>query len=396
MEILAINGGKPVREKYLTYGRQSISEDDIVAVEEVLKSDYLTTGPKVCDFEKRISEYVESNYAVSVSNGTAGLHLACMAAGISVGDEVIVSSITFAASANAVLYCGGTPIFADIDSRSLNITATTIEKCISDKTKAIIAVDFTGQAVDMDEIRKVADRYNLIVIEDAAHALGSEYKGRKVGTRADMTIFSFHPVKPITTGEGGAITTNSKELYEKLCLLRSHGIEKRPEKLFKNEGPWYHEQLMLGYNYRLTDIQAALGISQMKKLNNFIKRRREISQIYHDSLRDVNEIILPYEESYSKSGYHLYVIQIKENLLNADRKTVYEALQAENIGVNVHYIPVYLHPYYQKLGYKQGTCQNAERYYQNALTIPLYPSMSNNDVEDVVKAIIKVINWYRK
>jgi|LSQX01.3.fsa_nt_gb UDP-4-amino-4,6-dideoxy-N-acetyl-beta-L-altrosamine transaminase len=396
MNRLAILGGKPVRNTFLAYGRQWIDDHDVESVVEVLKGDYLTTGPCVEEFERRVAAYVGADYAVAVANGTAALHMACYAAGIQKGDEVIVSSMTFAASANCVLYEGATPVFADIDPRTYNIDIEDVEKKVNERTKAIIPVDFTGQSVDMDRIMEVADRHGLIVIEDAAHALGSEYKGRKIGNKAHMTMFSFHPVKPITTGEGGIITTNSEELYQRMLLFRSHGITRDESILTKNEGPWYYEQHCLGYNYRLTDLQCALGLSQLRRLDEFIERRRSIARRYTEALSDEPGVITPYEPDYSNSGWHLYIIRLRPEHLRVGRKEVFEALRAENIGVNVHYIPVYLHPYYQKLGYKKGACPNAERLYDESITLPLFPKMSDQDVEDVINAVRKVLHYYRK
>lgn len=396
MDELAIFGGKPIRDTYLSYGKQTVDESDIQAVVDVLKGDYLTTGPFVKEFENKVASYVGAKYAVAVSNGTAALHMACFAAGIKDGDEVIVSPMTFAASANAVLYCGGTPVFSDIDPMTYNIDPDGIEAKITNKTKAIIPVDFSGQSVDMDRIKEIADKYNLIIIEDAAHALGSEYKGTKVGSKADMVEFSFHPVKLITTGEGGIVTTNSEKLYKKMMIFRSHGITREKEILNENHGPWYYEQQYLGYNYRLTDFQSALGTSQMNKIEDFISRRREIVKLYNDSFKDLKEIVTPFEAEYSNSGWHIYVIKIKPELLTVTRKEIFEALQAENIGVNVHYLPVYLHPYYRNLGYEKGLCPNAEELYKNMITLPLFPSMSDKDVNDVVTAVKKVIDYYRK
>ena len=396
MNKLAINGGTPVRDTYLAYGKQKIDEDDINSVVKVLKGDYLTTGPIVSEFENSVAKYVGTKYAVAVSNGTAALHMACYAAGISEGDEVLVPAITFAASSNCVLYCGGKPVFIDIDPKSYNIDINKIKEKITNKTKAIIPVDFAGQSVDMDSILKIAEEYNLIVIEDAAHALGSEYKNEKVGSKAHMTEFSFHPVKPITTGEGGVVVTNSKELYEKMILFRSHGITRNSELMIENQGPWYYEQIDLGYNYRLTDIQSALGLSQIKKLDDFILKRREIVNKYNEAFKELKEIGTPFENEYSKSGYHIYVLLLNLDKLKCGRKEIFEALQAENIGVNVHYLPVYLHPYYKKLGYKKGECPVAEDIYNRMITIPLFPSMSDKDVKDVIKAVKKVLNYYRK
>ncbi len=397
MSTLAINGGKPVRDTYLPYAQQWVDEEDVGEVVKVLKSDFLTTGPKIEEFEKRFADYVGAKYAVSISNGTAALHAACFAAGINEGDEVITSPITFAASANCVLYQGGKPVFADINPKSYNIDIEAIERKITKKTKAIIPVDFTGQAVDIDGINEIAKKYGLVVIEDAAHSLGAEYKSKKIGSLVDITTFSFHPVKHITTGEGGMITTNDDKLYNKLKLFRTHGITRDKEMLHnKEEGPWFYEQLELGYNYRMTDIQAALGISQLNKINGFLKRRREIAKKYDEYLKNIDGIILPYQESFSKSAWHLYVIQLELEKFKVGRKEIFEALQAENIGVNVHYIPVYYHPYYKRLGYEKGLCPNAEKLYERIITLPLYPKMKDKDIEDVVNALDKVLKYYRR
>ncbi len=396
MSKLAIDGGKPVREEYLPYGRQWIDEDDITAVINTLRGKFLTTGPKVAEFERVLADYVGAKYAVALANGTAALHAACFAAGITEGDEVITTPITFAASANSVLYCGGTPVFADINPLTMNIDPEDIRKKITSKTKAIIPVDFTGQSVDLDEIMSIADEHNLIVIEDSAHGLGTTYKGKKLGSIAHMTEFSFHPVKHITTGEGGAITTNDEELYKKMLMFRTHGITRDEDILINHEGPWYYEQQFLGFNYRITDIQCALGISQMKKIDEFISRRREIVSIYNKEFESVSEIVTPYEEEFSNSSWHLYVIRLKLDKLNANRKDVFEALLAENIGVNVHYVPVYYHPYYKELGFEKGLCPNAEKLYDEMITLPLCPNMMNDDIEDVIVAVNKVIDFYRK
>lgn len=371
----------------IPYGRQWIEEDDIQAVIEVLKSDYLTTGPKVQEFEKTVAEYVGAKYAVAVSNGTAALHAACFAAGIKSGDEVITTSITFAASSNCVLYCGGKPVFADIEADTYNIDPNDMIRKITNKTKAIIPVHFAGQPCNMDRINEIAKQYNLLVIEDAAHALGADYKGKKIGSISDMTIFSFHPVKHITTGEGGMITTNDKDLYDKLILFRTHGITRDSEFMTHNEGAWYYEQLDLGFNYRITDIQCALGISQMKKLDKFVTRRKEIANKYNQAFKNVQNIILPKQSNNCNSSWHLYVIQI----LNKDRKQVFDKLKQLGIGVNVHYIPVYKHPYYQNNGYNKIACANAENYYKHTISIPIFPKMTDEEVDYVINEIKNII-----
>lgn len=382
--------------EYIPYGCQNISAHDIEEVIKVLKSDFLTTGPMVELFEKKIAEYVGAKYAVVVSNGTAALHAACFAAGIKAGDEVITTPITFAASANCALYVGATPVFADIDPETYNIDPKSIEEKITDRTKAIIPVHYTGQSVDLDPIIKIAKKYDLKIIGDGAHAIGTEYKGRKIGSIVDMTEFSFHPVKTITSGEGGAITTNSEELYEQLKLFRTHGIEKKSENLLNNEGPWFYEQQVLGYNYRLTDIQCALGISQLERIDEFIKKRKMITRKYNEVFKTLDEIILQREPEFSNTARHLYIIQLKFDQLKISRKDFFIKLQEKNIGVNVHYIPVYYHPYYKKLGYKKGLCPNAEKLYDRMITLPLHPMMKEEDVEYVIDTVKELINTYRK
>ncbi|AMA54160.1 UDP-4-amino-4,6-dideoxy-N-acetyl-beta-L-altrosamine transaminase [Bacillus inaquosorum] len=391
---LAITGGKPVRDSYLPYGRQWLDEEDIQSVVDVLRGDYLTTGPTIDLFEQKVAEYAGSSYAVAFSSGTAALHAACFAAGISQGDEVITTPITFAASANCILYMGAKPVFADIDPLTYNIDPDSIEKLITPKTKAIIPVDFTGQPVNHDRIQKIAKANNLIVIEDAAHALGASYKGEKIGSISDMTMFSFHPVKHITTGEGGMITTNNKTYYEKLLQFRSHGITRDPKKLSQDHGSWYYEMHFLGFNYRMTDIQAALGISQLKKVDDFIETRNHLARIYNEKLKTISHIHLPSQDAASTSSWHLYIINLKLDQLKGNRDDIFNAMQQENIGVNVHYIPVYLHPYYQRLGYQAGLCPNAENLYKGIITLPLFQSMNEKDADDVIKALKKVVDFY--
>ncbi len=377
------------RDHFLSYGRQSVDEDDIQAVIDVLRSPFLTQGPKVEQFEREVATYVGSRFAVAFANGTAALHGACYAAGIQLGDEVITTPLTFAATSNAVLYCGGTPIFADINKDTYNIDPAEIEKKITEKTKAIIPVDFTGQPVDLDSIFDIAKKYNLIVIEDGAHSLGAEYKGAKVGSKADMTMFSFHPVKPITTGEGGIITTNCKELYQKLIRFRSHGISKTPYSL--EQGEWYYEMTELGYNYRMNDIQAALGITQLQKIEQFLQRRRQIAALYNKLLACIPGIIRPSQLEGTNSGWHLYMIQFDTNLISKSRKEIFNEMRSRNIGVHVHYIPVYWHPYYKELGYKKGQCPNAEKWYEQAMTLPIFPEMIDEDVEEIVEILKEVV-----
>lgn len=374
--------------KMIPYGRQTIEEDDIQAVVDVLRSDYLTTGPKIAEFEKMVADYVGAKYAVAISNGTSALHAACFAAGIQAGDEVITTPLTFAASSNCVLYCGGTPVFADVDPKTYNIDPEDIRRKITDKTKAIIAVHLAGQPCDMDEIHKIAKEHDLLVIEDGAHALGSVYKGKKVGTLSDMTTFSFHPVKPITTGEGGMIVTDNEEFYQKMMLFRSHGITRDENLMTRNDGSWFYQQLNLGYNYRITDIQCALGCSQMKKLDRFLARRKEIVARYNEAFADCENIIIPYQLPETESGWHLYIVQVK----NCDRRKVFEALREHGIAVNVHYIPVYMHPYYQEHGYKDVHCRNAEEVYSHIISLPLYPTLTEEQQQYVIETLKYVIN----
>lgn len=367
----------------IPYGKQTIDQDDIQAVVDVLKSDFLTTGPKIAEFEQTVADYVGAKYAVAISNGTSALHAACFAAGIGPGDEVITTPLTFAASANCVLYCGGTPVFADVDPKTYNIDPEDIRRKITDRTKAIIAVHLAGQPCDMDAIHSIAHEYGLIVIEDGAHALGSVYKGKKVGSLSDMTTFSFHPVKPITTGEGGMIVTDNEEFYKRMVLFRSHGITRDASMMTRNDGPWFYQQFDLGYNYRITDIQCALGCSQMKKLDRFLARRKEIVARYNEAFADCDNIITPYQLSDTESGWHLYIVQVK----NCDRRQVFEAMREKGIGVNVHYIPVYMHPYYQEHGYENVHCANAEEIYSHIISLPLYPGLTSEQQDYVIDTL---------
>ena len=375
----------------IPYGRQCIEDDDIQAVIDVLQADYLTTGPKIEEFEQAVAAYVNVQYAVAVSNGTAALHAACFAAGIKAGDEVITTPITFAASANCIMYCGGTPVFADIDPDTYNIDPKAIEQKITSRTKAVIPVHFAGQPCDMDEIHKIAEKYSLTVIEDGAHALGARYKGKKIGGLSDMTIFSFHPVKPITTGEGGMIVTNDRHLYQRLLFFRSHGIVKDPAFLQQYEGPWYYEQQFLGYNYRITDIQCALGLSQMKKIDRFLEKRREAARKYDEAFRDCKDLILPYQMEGADSGWHLYTIQV----LHHDRRTFFEYLKEKGIDVNVHYIPVYRHPYYRSRGFRSCSCPNAEAYYSRAVSLPIFPSLTEGEQQYIIEQIWTAVSSRR-
>ena len=395
MNEIALYGGKPVRTDIIYYGRQTIEEDDIEAVSEALKSNLITCGPKIREFEEELCEYTGAKYAVVVANGTAALHCACFVAGAGPGDEVITTPMTFAASANCARYCGADVVFADIDYRTMNIDPKSIRSKITEKTKAVVAVDFTGQAVEIDEIRQICAENNLVFIEDAAHSIGTGYRGKKVGSLADLTTFSFHPVKTITGGEGGAVLTNDEALYRKLLLFRTHCITHEGFDI-EEKGDWYYEQLELGYNYRLTDFQAALLKNQLSKIDRFIKRRKEIAKRYDTAFEPLNEIITRYNLPESDTSPHLYVLRLNLEALKCDRKEFYTALAAENIQPQVHYIPVYWFPYYEKLGHKRGECPVAEKVYEEVLSIPLYPLMSDQDVEDVITAVKKLTEYYRK
>ena len=397
MSDLAIFGGKPVFEKRIGYGHQYIDDEDINAVVGVLNSDYLTCGPKIEEAEEKLCEITGAKHAVLVSNGTAALHATMYAAGIKKDDEVITTPITFAASANCALYCGGKPVFADINPETYNIDPADIERKITKNTKAVVAVDFTGQAVEVEKIREICNKNNLFFIEDAAHSLGTCYNGKSVGSLADMTEFSFHPVKTCTAGEGGAITTNDDELYKRLVLFRTHGITRVQDWMDKeSEGGWYYQEIDLGYNYRMTDIQAALLCTQLDKLGMFAKRRKELVKRYDEAFSEMPEIIVQKEIPESDTVRHLYIIQLNTDMLKCGRREVFDALQAEGVGVNVHYIPVYSFPYYKKLGYEMGICPNAEKLYERIISIPLFYSMTNDDQDKVIEAIKKVISYYKR
>lgn len=396
MEKPAICGGEPVRSTKIFYGHQFIDEDDIQAVVDVLKSDYLTCGPKIGELEEKLCEVTGAKYAVVCSNGTAALHIACLAAGVMPGDEVITTPITFAASANCALYCGAKPVFADINENTYNIDPAHVEKLTTERTKAVVAVDFTGQSVELDRLLTHCREHNLVLIEDGAHVIGTSYKGRMNGSIADMTTMSFHPVKTVTGGEGGAVLTNSKEYYEKLLLYRAHGITRDP-KLMEHEpdGPWYYEQIALGMNYRMTDMQAGLIISQLNKLPRFMERRKAIVKAYNEAFSRLPQLFVQQEIPESDTTRHLYILRIRPEKLTIDRKQFFEALAAENICCNVHYIPTYYFPYYEKLGYKRGLCPKAEKLYAEEISLPLYYAMTDQDVEDVIRAVTRIAEYFK-
>ncbi len=392
---LAIDGSSPVRTQMLPYGHQWIDNDDIEAVVQVLRSDWLTTGPNVGFFEEAFAAQVGAKYAVAVSNGTAALHAGVFAAGIGTGDEVIVPAMTFAASANCVLYQGGTVVFADVRSDTLNLDPACVEAAITKRTRAIVTVDYTGQPSDLDELNTIARRHNLIVIEDASHALGATYRQRLVGQLTQLTTFSLHPVKHITTGEGGVITTDDADLADRLRLFRNHGIT-TDHRQREHAGSWAYEMVALGYNFRLTDLQCALGISQLKKLPGWIARRREIAARLSEALGNLAEIETPVVVPNCEPAWHLYVVRLNLQSLRVGRAQVFKALRAENIGVNVHYIPVPWHPYYQELGYTKGQWPVAEAAYERLISLPIFPAMRDQDIEDVIHAVTKVVRAYAR
>ncbi|MFZ2657243.1 MAG: UDP-4-amino-4,6-dideoxy-N-acetyl-beta-L-altrosamine transaminase [Victivallales bacterium] len=371
----------------IPYGKQSIDKSDIDAVIDVLQSDFITTGPKVSEFEKTICDFTGAKFAVAVSSGTAALHCAMFAAGIKAGDEVIVTPMTFVASSNAILYCGGTPVFADVLPGNLLIDPAEVAKKITKRTKAVVVVDYAGQPCDYDALKGICNKHGLLLISDACHSIGAEYKGRKTGTLADMTVFSFHPVKHITTGEGGMITTDNPDFAARLKMFRGHGIStdyrQREEK-----GSWFYEMIELGYNYRITDFQCALGISQLKKLPGWIKRRQKIAVEYDNAFKS-NPSIIPIKNSPDIShAYHLYVVRLEKS----DRNQAFTHLRSAGIGVNVHYIPVHLHPYYRKtFGTGEGLCPVAEKAFGQIISLPMFPGLKNEDVEEVLRQINTVL-----
>ncbi len=395
LETLAIHGGTPVRETLLPYGRQSLSEQDIQAVVEVLRSDWLTTGPKVGEFEERFAAWVEAKYGVSFSSGTAALHAAAFAAGLGPGDEAITTPMTFCATANCVLYQGAKPVFADVSADTLNLDPGEVAKKFSSRTKAILAVDYAGHPADLDALLAVTRQRGIPLIEDACHALGANYRGKRVGGIADMTVFSFHPVKHLTTGEGGMVTTNDATLAETLRRFRNHGILSDARQR-QASGQWYYEMVLLGFNYRLTDVACALGLSQLKKLEGNLARRREIAVRYSGAFRNLSGVLVPSVQPNVNPAWHLYPIRVNPAQLNADRAHVFRALRAENIGVNVHYIPVHLHPYYRdQFGHRRGEYPVAEAAYEQLISLPMFHGMTDQDVEDVIHAVTKLTERYR-
>lgn len=394
MSDLAVAGGPPVRTNLLPYGRQWIDDDDVEAVVAALRSDWLTTGPAVPSFEQSLASLCGAREAVAVSSGTAALHAAMYALGIRAGDEVIVPAMTFAASANCVVYQGGTPVFADVDAATLLLDPAAIERKVTSRTRAIVAVDYAGQPCDYEALGKVAEHHGIAIVADASHSLGGAYKGRLVGTLAELSTFSLHPVKHATTGEGGAITTSEEALAGRMRMFRNHGIttnHRQREAL----GSWMYEMVDLGYNYRITDFQCALGESQLRKLPAWVQRRQEIALRYDGGLEKIAGVSPLAHLPGALHAYHLYVIRLDLSRFMAGRAAIFAALRAEGIGVNVHYIPVHFHPFYrERFGTRPGLCPRAEAAYEEILSLPIFPRMSDADVDDVLKAMHKVLHAY--
>lgn len=379
------------------YGKQSIDQNDIDAVVEVLKSDFLTQGPAIEKFEKCVAEYCGAKYAVAVTSATAALHISCLATGLGKGDILWTSPITFTASANCGRYCGADVDFVDIDPSKYNMSIAELEKKLQAaeiKPRVVVPVHLAGQSCEMDKIYKLSQKYGFKVIEDASHAIGADYKETKVGCckYSDMTVFSFHPVKIVTTGEGGMVLTNDKDLYEKLVLYRSHGITRDPKLMTGTaDGPWYYQQIDLGFNYRMTDMQAALGYSQMQKVNEFVSKRRYLAKRYNELLKNINGIQLPDQNEDTKSSWHLYVVRVDFSKISKTKNQIFAEMKEKGICLNLHYIPVHTQPYYENLGFKGGDFPNSEKYYEEAFTLPLYYSLTDEQQDHIVKSLVEVL-----
>ena len=379
------------------YGKQSIDENDIDAVVEVLKSDFLTQGPAIEKFEKCVAEYCGAKYAVAVTSATAALHISCLSAGLGKDDILWTSPITFTASANCGRYCGADVDFVDIDPSTYNMSIAELEKKLQAaeiKPRVVVPVHLAGQSCEMDKIYKLSQKYGFKVIEDASHAIGADYKETKVGCckYSDMTVFSFHPVKIVTTGEGGMVLTNDKDLYEKLVLYRSHGITRDPKLMTGTaDGPWYYQQIDLGFNYRMTDMQAALGYSQMQKVNEFVSKRRYLAKRYNELLKNINGIQLPDQNEDTKSSWHLYVFRVDFSKISITTNQIFAEMKEKGICLNLHYIPVHTQPYYENLGFKGGDFPNSEKYYEEAFTLPLYYSLTDEQQDHIVKSLVEVL-----
>jgi len=397
MRNLVNENNKPIRESFLSFSQPLIEEEEINEVIDTLRSGWLTTGPKVKRFEKEFAQYIGSKYAIATNSCTGGLHLALVAAGIGGGDEVITTPFTFCATANVILHTGAKPVFVDIRPDTFNIDTERIEEVITPKTKAIMPVHYAGQPCEMDEIMEIAKRHNLLVIEDAAHSIATEYKGKKVGAIGDITCFSFYATKNLVTGEGGMVTTDNEELAEKIRVLSLHGMSRDAWKRYSSAGSSYYEVIYPGYKYNMTDIQASLGLHQLRKLTRFQKRREEIVKAYNEAFASLDTIEVPFVKPHIKHAWHLYVIKIIPEKLKINRDQFIEALRGENIGTSVHFIPVHLHPYYRDTyGFKRGDFPNAEYAYERVISLPLYPKMSDEDVKDIIEAVKKIVEHYRK
>ncbi len=391
-----MEGETPIRSEFLPFCRHSISKEEIAEVVDTLNSDWITTGPKTKEFEKRFAEYVGAEYAIAVNSATAGLHLALIASGIGKGDEVITTPYTFAATANVIIHSQAASVFVDIQKDTLNIDPVKIEAAITPKTKAIIPVHFAGQSCDMDEILQIAKKYNLTVIEDAAHAISSEYKGKKIGSIGQATVFSFYATKNLTTGEGGMVTTNDKELANRIAILSLHGISKDAWKRYGAGGSWYYEIVSPGFKYNMTDIQASIGLCQLAKIEEFLKIRQKYVQIYQEAFGELPQIITPKDITPGCHAWHLYYILIKPELLKINRDSFIEALGKEGIGTSVHFIPIHLHPYYRDTyGFQKGDFPNAEWVYERIISLPLYPKLTEKDVRDVILAVRKIVDRWK-
>lgn len=379
------------------YGKQNIDQSDIDAVVDVLKSDFLTQGPAIERFEKCVAEYCGTKYAVAVTNATSALHIACLATGLGKGDVLWTSPITFTASANCGRYCGADVDFVDIDPYTYNMSINELQNKLQQaviKPKVVIPVHFSGQSCEMDKIYELSQKYGFKVIEDASHAIGAEYQDTKVGgcKYSDMTVFSFHPVKIVTTGEGGMVVTNNKDLYDKLVLYRSHGITREPKLMNKQaDGPWYYQQIDLGFNYRMTDMQAALGYSQMQKVDEFVSKRRYLAKRYNELLKNINGIQLTYQNEDTNSSWHLYVVRVDFSKIIKTKNQIFAEMKEKGICLNLHYIPVHTQPYYEKLGFKDGDFPNSEKYYEEAFTLPLYYSLTDEQQDHIVKRLVEVL-----
>jgi perosamine synthetase len=394
-ERLALHGGAPVRTTALPYARQTVEEDDVQAVTAALRSDWLTTGPLVEAFERAVASVADARHAVAVSSGTAALHAAVFAAGIGPGDEVVTTPLTFAASANAVVYQGGTPVFADIRPDTLNVDPDAVAAEVTPRTRALVTVDFAGQPSELDRLGEIARSHGLILIEDAAHALGASHKGRPIGGIADLTTLSFHPAKLITTAEGGMVTTNHDDRAASLRRFRNHGLETDFRERAAR-GAAYSPMVDLGYNYRLNDVQCALGLSQLGRLESLLKRRSNIAERYTVALAGMAAVRVPAVIPDVRHAWHIYPVLLDLERLTADRDTMLTALRAEGIGATVHYVPVYWHPFYESRGYRRGLCPRAEAAYERLLTLPLFPAMTDRDVDDVVTALAKVLRYFAR